>query len=1413
MIKADLHPAIHDCYLDHPYALAGRVIDPVTGNVSWQGKLVHLQRKDLEVLALLTSVNGAVVSRASFIAVVWDGNDLVGDRGVSDKMFSLRRALADHDEAQPIIRTIPRRGYQLSVAAVQPITLEQPAFAPGKAISGCPGWHLQRQLTTSEATESWLAHSDDKQTAPRVFSFCCSEAHLRGLQRETTLLRYLSESLGERKDFALIRDWQLDEPPYYLARDYTAFGTLSQWRGLADAPVAQRMAMMQGLCDAVAAMHALGVVHRQLSVETILVDSAESGPQLKISAFDLGALNDRSALAPLKITAAGLTVGTEEHGTELTAADDVLALGTVLLQLMLGDLQAQPGAEYLGKVPNPQVQALLSHCFGPANARPSAGELAAQLRVIVTPETAPVAAIASTAEAAKTPAAVPKLSTTPTISNYHLLERLGEGGMGTVYLAELRAPVYRKVALKIIRSGLDGKQILSRFDAERQALAMMNHPNVAAVHESGMADDGRPFFAMEYIAGDDINSYCDAHHLNLPARIKLFLQVCDGVLHAHQKGVLHRDIKPSNLMVSGAPGNAGTVKVIDFGLAKSLHGKLAAHTLHTSFGAFIGTPIYSSPEHVLGAAAGVDTRSDIYSMGVVLYELLAGMTPIASESLENLEPEKVRELVCNSKLPSMREQLQKTSAEKRAAIAEQRAIKLDDLPKTLEGDLSWVVSKCLERDPNDRYASVLELRKDLERWLQLRPVEARPTSSWYRFRKLLRRNRSTSTAIAASILLLLLTTTAAIVGFIRSERALEQSRVAVKEADVIAEFQVKQIQSIDPAIMGNNLRNGLLEAVQKHQADQGASAKRIARELKQLEQLNFSINFTDLALQQVQANSLTPSASVIEKDFAAHPLLQARLWQSLADTQRKLGLFEAAVVPQNRALELREKVLGKSDLLTLISARSLGLLQRDQGQLPQALSGLERVHSAMQALIGNEHPETLKTAAEICVILMRQGKLKEALALQLETLLAQRKTLGEDHIDVLHSLDQYTFMLIMSGQHEQGLQFAQETLALSQKLLGDDKPETLAATSRLAQANWALGNMPQAVSLMRNNVAAYQRTLGNSHPNTLGAMGNLATVLTKSNKPDEAEGYVRAALKSMEQLNGSNTRDIEKANSVLGHVLLTQGRYADCEVLARQFLAQHGQSKAENGTQQMLVMLAEILRFQGKPAEAEVYLRKLYAARESLGPTDQHSLIISVKLAGALREKGDLDSGESLLKSLGQTNNDEVNALINGELGTLAMARGQLEAAEKLLRVAFSKRNDITISLQQRLDTTLVFEQLLRTQGKLDEALEVGKELIEVSASKIYAKHSRLGDYFTEHGKTLLAAGKTQDAEAMFERARRNYLGSNNPVRGAVEALIRAYIQLYESTNLPDSVRDWQARLLRLENAQNQGVSVLGDTP
>src|SRR5262245_15467658 len=319
---------------------------------------------------------------------------------------------------------------------------------------------------------------------------------------------------------------------------------------------------------------------------------------------------------------------------------------------------------------------------------------------------------------------------------YKLMEQIGEGGMGTVWVAEQTEPVRRRVAVKLIKPGMDSRQVLSRFEAERQALAMMDHPNIAKVHDGGMTAEGRPFFVMEHVKGSPITEYCDRERLSVEQRIKLFVQICQAIQHAHQKGVIHRDLKPSNILVGMYDGQA-VPKIIDFGLAKAINQPLTEHTLYTAQGLMVGTPMYMSPEQAEFNNLDIDTRSDIYSLGVILYELLTGTTPLERKRFKDAAVQEIIRLIKEEE-PS-RPSTKISSSENLPSVAAQRSIEPAQLTRKIRGDLDLIVMKSLEKERSRRYETASGLARDLQRYLQDEPIEARPPTLAYRLKKLVRR--------------------------------------------------------------------------------------------------------------------------------------------------------------------------------------------------------------------------------------------------------------------------------------------------------------------------------------------------------------------------------------------------------------------------------------------------------------------------------------------------------------------------------------------------------------------------------------------------------------------------------------------------------------------------------------------------
>src|SRR5205814_1481479 len=351
----------------------------------------------------------------------------------------------------------------------------------------------------------------------------------------------------------------------------------------------------------------------------------------------------------------------------------------------------------------------------------------------------------------ETVAAVPLRERPGTIIGpYKLLQQIGEGGMGTVFMAEQMEPVQRKVALKVIKAGMDSKQVIARFEAERQALAMMDHVNIARVFDAGATEAGRPYFVMELVHGVPITKYCDDNHLTPRQRLELFLPVCQAIQHAHQKGIIHRDIKPSNVMITLYDGKP-VPKVIDFGVAKATEQKLTERTLFTQYGTMVGTLEYMSPEQAEMSALGVDTRSDIFSLGVLLYELLTGSTPLSHKRMKEAAYAEILRMIKEEEPPKPSTRLS-DSGETLASISANRHTEPAKLTKLVRGELDWIVMKTLEKDRNRRYETAKDFAADVQRYLADEPVQACPPSALYRFRKFARRNKAT--LLAASVIAL-----------------------------------------------------------------------------------------------------------------------------------------------------------------------------------------------------------------------------------------------------------------------------------------------------------------------------------------------------------------------------------------------------------------------------------------------------------------------------------------------------------------------------------------------------------------------------------------------------------------------------------------------------------------------------------
>ncbi len=490
------------------------------------------------------------------------------------------------------------------------------------------------------------------------------------------------------------------------------------------------------------------------------------------------------------------------------------------------------------------------------------------------------------------------------IGRYKLLEKIGEGGFGTVYVAEQREPVKRRVALKITKLGMDTKQVVARFEAERQALAMMEHPNIARALDAGATDLGRPYFVMELVRGIKITEFCDQNRLPTRKRLDLFILVCYAVEHAHQKGVIHRDIKPSNILVAFNDG-VPVPKVIDFGIAKAAQGTLTDKTVFTQFDQFIGTPAYLSPEQADMGGLDIDTRSDIYSLGVLLYELLTSHTPFESKNLLERGFDEMRRIIreIEPQRPSLRIGAQKAS--EKTTTASRRGTDAPKLINIVRGDLDWVVMKCLEKDRSRRYDTASNLAADLQRFLDHEPVTARPPSSLYRFRKMVRRNRLAFAAASAIFVLLLvgLGVTTWLVIKEKQERILAE--IASRRADGARQSAVAALEQADIA------RQQAVAA--REQSELERKAAESARQK------------TEAALQQSEADRLKAQEAEKKADEARRQA-EAALLQSEADRAKTIMAEQKARDSESQADSARqqtESVLKRAEVAQSAPASSL----------------------------------------------------------------------------------------------------------------------------------------------------------------------------------------------------------------------------------------------------------------------------------------------------------------------------------------------------------------------------------------------------------------------------------------------------------------------------------------------------------
>jgi non-specific serine/threonine protein kinase/serine/threonine-protein kinase len=738
------------------------------------------------------------------------------------------------------------------------------------------------------------------------------------------------------------------------------------------------------------------------------------------------------------------------------------------------------------------------------------------------------------------------------LGNYRLLQKLGEGGMGEVWQAEQLQPVQRQVALKLIKRGMDSEQVLARFETERQALALMDHPAIAKVFDAGTTERGRPFFVMELVHGVPITDYCDRHRRSVRERLELFVEVCEAIRHAHQKAVIHRDIKPSNILITETDGRP-VPKIIDFGVAKATAKRLTERTLFTELGELVGTPEYMSPEQAELTGENVDIRTDVYSLGMVLYELLVGALPLDSKALRKAGLIELQRIIREEDPPKPSTRVSHMG-ERSVASAGSRRTTVPDLVRTLKGDLDWIVIRCLEKDRSRRYDSPQEIAADIRRHLADEPVLASPPSLSYRATKFVRRHLVWVVSVSVLVVGLIVGTVGATVGLMRARRAEEKARLEALSSETVTTVLTGMLAGLDPETAGELLARDVRERVEAHWREQGKTEEEVAALLGGLDRAMKGVNVTGTGLRFLDEMILSRSRIPIEEHLAEHPQIAARLEHTVGTTYGILGLTSKSEPHLLHAMELRESTLGRDHPDTLGTMNSLAVLYWVEGRYGEAEPLFKATLEARKRVLGADHPETLASMHNLATLYNNQGLYDQAEPLFLETLEKHKRVLGEDHPNTLGSMNNLAFLYSVQGRYADAESLFLETLEIEKRALGEDDPDTLGTISDLAALYIHLGRYDGAEPLLLEAFESQRRVLGDDHPDTLSTMNTLASLYIDQGRYNGAEPLLIEALEIQTRVLGTDHPVTLSSTNLLGRLYANTGRPEQAGILLHEVL-------------------------------------------------------------------------------------------------------------------------------------------------------------------------------------------------------------------------------------------------------------------
>jgi eukaryotic-like serine/threonine-protein kinase len=735
---------------------------------------------------------------------------------------------------------------------------------------------------------------------------------------------------------------------------------------------------------------------------------------------------------------------------------------------------------------------------------------------------------------------------------YKLLEAIGEGGMGSVWVAEQSQPVKRKVALKLIKAGMDSKSVLARFEAERQALAVMDHPNIAKVLDGGLTEQGRPYFVMEYVKGIPITEYCDSRQLSVPERLQLFAQVCQAVQHAHQKGIIHRDLKPSNILVAPYDDKA-VPKVIDFGLAKAMHQSLTENTLHTAHDMVLGTPLYMSPEQAQLNNIDIDTRSDVYSLGVLLYELLTGSTPLEKQRFKQAAWDEMRRMIREEDPP--RPSLRLSSAETLPAVAAGRHTEPERLTRLVRGELDWIVMKALEKDRTRRYETANGFAADVLRYLSGEPVLAAPPSASYRFQKFVRRNKGKVIASGLILLALLAGMAGTSWQWYRAEYSLAAEAIQRKKA----EDNERTAEAARAEAVAQQTRAQQQEAEAKKQAEIAEAVAKFQTDMLA------AVDPNQLPKDPVTKEPMKDAVTVVQALEAAvkvldegnlkdQPLVEANVRNTIGNTLKNLARYDDAEPNLRKSLEILSAVLPTGDPNIATGLNNLANLLQAQNKLAEAEPLYREALEIKRKAFPSGHPSIAAGLNNLASILRAQNKLPEAEPLLRDALEIRRGAFPAEHPDIAEGLNNLAVLLKDQNKLAEAEPLLREALEILRAAHPAGHPQIATGLGNLAVLLLAQNKLAEAEPLLREALEIRRAAHPAEHPEIATGLNNLAKLLQDQNKLGEAEPLFREAFEINHKALPAGHPAIALSLANLGKLMLDQNKLTEAEPLLREAL-------------------------------------------------------------------------------------------------------------------------------------------------------------------------------------------------------------------------------------------------------------------